>query len=793
MLSEEVSLTPVSGSVVGEPEKQAPTLGQLKERLQHIQTQLNTSPKKSRDHIAGLENLSQSLLEQSSLFINAFSGVTAAEEDQLANIIASLPDHLSQLNILGSSAQAPEKIAQPMAAVVSEMLTALNQLQSWRTGQQPLSSGNGIPTVDSEEVTAAKTERNFLAPSSLKNQELKTLLEQLNSAGSTAEKEGVLESIHDFVAAKKMQLDLLKPLLDAAESKALMLERPPLASVVEHQKQLARLDMDARTLETRALNSAFLESLERADQAINALQQFDQHPAGEVFNLMMRGLPDKPAIEHHLLNMLSRKLLSFSSVRLSDKPLDQLVLLHNYHSKRVGQESALDTYQAYQAIAGDVFSSPKSVRALSRQVETAEELSALGGALKDWDTGKQVLLDSTCSDLEVVKKDFDLPEVRTGRDSLKLLKNGFAEFVDREGGITKQERFEALQKGVKESINTFVAGRVENPSVVEKLMTQSAFCKKLASELNEQLKGVATIVVNPTEDGVEYRINMNMEKAEQASTLLLDFVNSRGKLASSVVQRIKDMKPGDLLAHDPATSTYHWKPHPQEMLDQMTESFLERFDEYSQAVALVEKHQHKISQLKKTRMQVKAEAEKLTDAVSPMRKAHPFLAEVDQLGSLALANMPAKVSQTRKQVMISLESGAMTLAEVKQMLPALLAVAEQAEPAKNRVLKASESFDPAEKVQTLQRAFSKKLRPKFIYRLFGSKRLKALEHVDKLLVVCVSAQKAPEQVLLLLQDASKGMEAKGTKFSPLKDVLDGYRQQLEGSLELPRPPAAAAA
>ncbi len=765
---------------------------------EHLLTELIRVSEKVQVEAAGLLNSYTTLTDSDAKFFTQTLGFIADYGEQLKGLKSQQNEKGQKLDV--------SAIADFIKPSASELQKTIGALLEWKPGKKmaaPLAvTPMGVLKSAAKPVAVPTQAANsFLKLSSLKSPELRHHLENYQKAATKKDKTIAREKLAQYVVEQKQLYSRLQPLLSAAASKSSVMSSEPLLSVGFCQNWLSKLDSDASLIGSQEESKEFLGAIVRADEAITELERFDQSISSDLSQLLTRSLPDPATEFDHLQNLLVRSILHESSGKLTDKNLQKLEQLHAFHGQFIEQRvtggNVAATFKAYLDVVADVFATTESVKALAQQARTLEELRALGTAIQDWQSEGVNELQWACEHLKVISKDLSLPAVFTGLENIGEIKSHFAGVVNENGKVQAEERLAVFNQRLEEGVKRYATNRIKNQSLSEMFKSHKKFAESLQAELNRELGGVAEIEIESTESGVKIIVHSNLKTSEDAVSRAGQLVNRADALAEALIKEIQSEPPQDLLKLDEGSAQYSWSPHPEDMLKEGAAHFVNRYESFQKGLSEVKQNSPHIRRTRFARGRVDQAAVGLKNEVesyTPSRKRPYTLPDgLSDIGQLPLNKITGHVKETGKSMTVSLMAGDLSVSQAEKLLPALLVVGEHASGRmleSEKVLKSEKKLTVSGPAADELNKFRKKLRPKWVFKLFRSKRLKALEATDRLLSVCVRCEKSPGMTSALLYDISFDMQTKWQSYPELRGALSMYCDQFDNSfvskpIELP--------
>ena len=766
---------------------------------------------KLQTYISAIENLSEGLNQEDgraalieelariageievevSLLLNSYDVFSDTDAKFITQTLQVVEDYKVQFDNLKDEITQGE--AQPVAmseilkTTAAELIKGLETMLDWEPGKKV-----DAPLEVTHVPDPSKNQKEYLPASSLKSPELRHKLELYYAASENTDKAEALKSLTQLVAEKQQLYNKLQPLLGIAASKSLYMDSEPPESVSRSLNALTKLAFAAKEIGYEEATHAFLDALVGADEAITELEQFDQSVSPDLYHHLTRALPGDPSTFDHLQNLISRMLLDQSQGRLTEKNLEKLELLYKYHDEVVQQTlkggNELAAGQAYLGVVTDIFGTTESVRALAHMTKSLEELRALGSALQDWQSSGVEQLRQFCKLLESVRRDLALPQVEDALEGITALRREFSSAAEANGKQEASQRLDVFNHRLKEGIESYALDRIKHQKWREVFKSQADFCASLQTELNTQLAGVAEVVVEHSKEGIAIHVRTLLKTPEDAATHTGQLMNRKDNLSKALVTSVQSNPPKDLLVQDENSKQYEWAPHSQDMLKNGVDYFVGRYDSFQKGLERARENSKRIRLAASARAKVDQTAGPLQLAVEsyqPQQKnAYSLPSGLDKLTGLPLAEIPHNVVSARNGMARSLMAGDLSVAQAQKLLPPLLEVGEHAsnrQMSSEKVLKKGASLAMEEPVLKELEKYSKKLRPKWLYRLTGSKRLKALEATRNVITVCQQCAKAQGMTSAMLEGLTLDMEMKGLRYSELANALSYYKKQFDSA------------
>ena len=653
-----------------------------------------------------------------------------------------------------------------------------------------------------------------LAASEIKFAPLRKQVEVLNAGTSTSAKSQALREMDRYIHNQRERFNRLLPLLQAVATKCDFEKRDPPAECANFYEAMGRLNKAMVPIRKRDLSEDYFLAIKDADAALATLNEFDQKLPAPLWHDLTETVGQPDQATPHFLNLMCRRILNEETGPLSERAslqkfTDICIYLEKVQGGKLDENTDVETIQAFRKVVGDGFSSPEKVRALMAQARTLEEVRAVGFQLVNWTDMQHKYLEETCEKLDLVADDLELDGVREGRDELKVLTGKFTSGTQAEAADESARRLSLLEVEVKRAVEQIVKERVENPGFINQFRGNKKVCEKLQKELSEELRGVATIKLQPgtSQGDVLRNVDVKLSDAEQDIERINVTLSGKGKNAVRLRELLLASDAKNVLVMDSGKQTCHWEPHPQEMIQQFADDFVKSFEKYEHGVSLAREHERHINRLVSARQKADAGLERVEAAVPTvaqlkrkMRRRSRRRRQIRDIGQLqtkikSLKGKPLKrlsreTTPVRDLVVNMLRHRHLATDEAIELLEPLYTVQQTAmgtTPAlqvRTQPLSAEKARRTA-MLETTLNELQKKYRWKNLWhRLTRKKRLEAVETAKSLVAICEACPHAPvanAQMLDKYIDELEKLNGRHPDYKRLAAGLSEYAEHLQRS------------
>ncbi len=743
-------------------------LDELHDQLQTGTLRLGQSNTVARD---AAEILSR-LMHASQKMIKSKESLDDAELQELLNRQLSLANAYQQIIEIGDLGKLSKTDKSTLVRQLAIASQSLKDIQNWKPGQaatKPLAKKNKKPKKTIAKAEPAKVApEDLLKPAELKSNELRACLEEIKEKTNPDDRRFSLQNILRYTRDMYKTFSRLTPLFLVANTKSKRAGIEPNASITKAQDALNDIEKSLSVFAKAAVNADFIEALREADKSIAELKAFDKQLPSSVWELMTSTLPTNAGMHHYLENLLCRRCLSNFGDGLSKQDFRIFDLLQDHYKNALNENEPASIYQSFQSVLNEVFSNPDKVRALTEQVRDLREVQALALLLPFWPGLRTMELNEVYKKLVLIRPDHSFPAIEEGKEKIDQLLNEFEKGTD----AVTQECLQMLSQNLRDVIRFYVRQRINNPDFFEKFKTDKTYCKNVQEKMNKTFDDIAVITVNPGgSDNVNYKVELLQKSPIEFEKRINDFINQESKASQFIRTELLKINTtyGPMIGK--RDQKYHLSISPSAMLQQFSDDFSNNFSQYDEALRQADMNKADIDRYATIRKeipdllrQVGAQLKDITSIkgkkksnnirqclglrkqvandIETPRSCKDMLTTLDETRQLVFAMMTSSE--------IHSDQGLKTLQPLFKIIQILSSRDADTKPrlAEGEVIQEPESFS------NFIVDMENRLMFKWLHRLFGSKRYRALEHAKALSSICQKCSDTPEQAASLLSNYS---------------------------------------
>lgn len=787
--------------------------GEIGTQLEVLQIQLNNKLSNIQELKTRL-NQGKQLVEQ---LITESSQVMshAADNEQLQLDMSAqqqkLAEHLELLQSIELKGGLFSSVESQKGQIQTQLQGAIDiarQLQTWMPA---------IVTTTSSQKTAA--------PLSLTNPTLQQLASELKTAANSEVQEVALDNIGQFISKQQKEYEKLIPLLSLATIKQDGLGGNLVPEVSDCLTELNALANTITRLRQAGNKEEYSEILQKADKALTYLEDFNSNMPSQVYYLLTESLSEDPTETEHFNNLLCRSALTEPPQRLSEKKhLSVLTAMHEYQIQLSRPPSETDdqkNFLAHRSLVNEAFTSPEWVRTITEQARNLEELRALSHVVKNWAELQHELLVETCTNLEKLKADMQMPKIVDGRQAISQMTVLFDDSIQQYTDSVEAVRRAQLQRFTHQAIEEHISHRLSNPKLRDLFKSTEALCKNLQEELNQVLDGLAKVTLVPAQNeesgSIEHSIEMQMNDPQQTAQAFNRLMRSKHAIAKSLAKTIPTNVQEPLLDFDPVQKIHTFVPHPSSEVQECGKAFADAFDTYAQAVPEAEEHKERIQRHADVRQKAEGKVDgviqtipkgglpkqKKTSRQDATTKLQKMDSDFQDVKSASMNKMAKEATECRDTVATMLGQQQITASQAENMLSSLFSLLHTLDgryTAPQAVMPEGITMAPPSELMIEINKLEKPPKAAFLLKIFAKERMDAYEHTKPLLAytkslisICSKSHEMPLQAIKMLDELSKilqdeGLQQLGEQVKLYSDDLYLKLRQITVEQEFPEPP-----